>query len=397
MKEKLIVENFLGLNCEIVPNKFSLIIGPQSSGKSIIAKLFYFFRNIGNVVVHSIVSKKNLNSELERKFLQYFQISGKGKFRIKFENDKFSFIVSSSLKNKVKINISGSYQNYLKEIRNRFKNNDADRGIYFHINHTNRQIYIPAGRAFFASLQSNFFTLLSNSEENIIDPFLVEFGSYYERIKELETKNKRFFPLSEERRKVHDINEKKYDNMSTLLLKGEYSRQNGKDFIICNKAIIPLEFTSSGQQEVLPLILSLRKLLFSKATIYIEEPEAHLFPVFQKHMADLISFVFNVAKENQFLITTHSPYILTAFNNLIYAGRLEEKLNKRGFTKLNKIIPSELRLHSKDVSAFSLDGSGGISDVMDKETGLIKGDLIDNVSEDLADDFDKLLSLDRNK
>ena len=41
----------------------------------------------------------------------------------------------------------------------------------------------------------------------------------------------------------------------------------------------------------------------------VEEPEAYLFPVAQKQIID-------------FAITTHSPYILSSLNNLLYAYNL---------------------------------------------------------------------------
>mgnify|MGYP006206212493 CR=1 FL=1 len=48
----------------------------------------------------------------------------------------------------------------------------------------------------------------------------------------------------------------------------------------------------------------------------IEEPEAHLFPVAQKHLIELLAIMVNRNEDNQLIITTHSPYILSSFNNL---------------------------------------------------------------------------------
>jgi predicted ATPase len=50
----------------------------------------------------------------------------------------------------------------------------------------------------------------------------------------------------------------------------------------------------------------------------VEEPEAYLFPVAQKQIIDLIALLAN-QNENQVIVTTHSPYILSSFNNLLYA------------------------------------------------------------------------------
>lgn len=51
----------------------------------------------------------------------------------------------------------------------------------------------------------------------------------------------------------------------------------------------------------------------------MEEPESHLFPDAQKDMAEALGLFAN--KNNQLMVTTHSPYILGAFNNLLYSGK----------------------------------------------------------------------------
>ena len=44
MKNTLVIDNFLIFDhAEIDINKFTVFIGPQASGKSIVAKLVYFF------------------------------------------------------------------------------------------------------------------------------------------------------------------------------------------------------------------------------------------------------------------------------------------------------------------------------------------------------------------
>ena len=56
--------------------------------------------------------------------------------------------------------------------------------------------------------------------------------------------------------------------------------------------------------------------------IYLEEPEAHVFPDTQKKLIDLFAWMANdPILSFDWVITTHSPYILTAFNTLIEAWR----------------------------------------------------------------------------
>ena len=45
------------------------------------------------------------------------------------------------------------------------------------------------------------------------------------------------------------------------------------------------------------------------ATLVFEEPEAHAFPYYIKHLAECIALDEN---KNQYFIATHNPYLLTA-------------------------------------------------------------------------------------
>lgn len=69
--------------------------------------------------------------------------------------------------------------------------------------------------------------------------------------------------------------------------------------------------------------------------IILEEPEAHLYPDSQKYISALIGMFVHAG--NRAIITTHSPYILGEFNNLIYANEIQELLIRE-----NARIPSEI-------------------------------------------------------
>ena len=59
-------------------------------------------------------------------------------------------------------------------------------------------------------------------------------------------------------------------------------------------------------------------------------------------------------------------------------------------TKLEKIVPRRRALTPGSVTAYALDG-GGAKAIMDDETHLIDAALIDEVSNELAVEFDRLL------
>jgi predicted ATP-dependent endonuclease of OLD family len=127
--------------------------------------------------------------------------------------------------------------------------------------------------------------------------------------------------------------------------------------------------------------------------VYIEEPEAHLFPSAQRNIVELIATVFNSRKEQlQFFITTHSPYVLTALNNLLQAGLLYEESSEDIQHQLEKIVSRYKSLDVDDLSAYVL-SDGKCNSIVCPDTGLIDARVIDSVSDELAIEFDQLLNL----
>ncbi len=257
------------------------------------------------------------------------------------------------------------------------------------------QLYIPAGRSFFANLKSSIFTFLSKN--NAVDPFLIEFGTYYENMKNM----KSTVGLGRLRRSIDSkqLNDEIY-LLNKKILCGEYLQEDGEDYLELDEGRkISIANSSSGQQETLPLTIILRTIALTKPkvggnSIYIEEPEAHIFPAAQRDMVELISTVYNSRKDSlQFLITTHSPYILTAFNNLLQAGFLAIGATEEKIQAISRYVPQSRFINPSEITVYSL--SGGYSrSILDTETGLIDTNIIDEVSNELAVQFDQLLDID---
>ncbi|MEG3893330.1 AAA family ATPase, partial [Microcoleus sp. Z1_A1] len=254
------------------------------------------------------------------------------------------------------------------------------------------QLFIPAGRSFFANLQSNIFSFLSSN--NTLDPFLRSFGSTYETIKKLRIK----YNIYLEHKYTKDILEE-INRLIEQSLCGKHIQEKGKDFLeVADGRRISIANSSSGQQETLPLTIILAALPFIASppvgqTVYIEEPEAHLFPSAQRNIVELIATVFNSRKEQlQFFITTHSPYVLTALNNLLQAGLLYEESSEDIQHQLEKIVSRYKSLDVDDLSAYVL-SNGKCQSIVCPDTGLIDARVIDSVSDELAIEFDQLLNL----
>ena len=185
------------------------------------------------------------------------------------------------------------------------------------------------------------------------------------------------------------------------ILKGEYTNDNSEERIVLKtQESINLRNASSGQQEVIRILQDIFLVIFKQLKVLriVEEPEAHLFPVAQKNLIELLALMVNQNDDNQLIITTHSPYILSVFNNLLFAQRVVDK-NPSAEAEVAELIPKEFWLKAKDFSAYSL-GNSFIKEeheycesIFNQQTGAIKQNYLDEVSEMLGGDFNTLYSI----
>ena len=128
-----------------------------------------------------------------------------------------------------------------------------------------------------------------------------------------------------------------------------------------------------------------------RSDLFIEEPEAHIFPSTQKAFSYSLASMLNGQRRHFCFIATHSPYMMTSFNNLILAGELAAQ-SKEMEEKVGNRFPKRQTLRWKDVAAFSMKGGCAVS-IMDEESMLISAEALDAASQEIADDFNYLLSL----
>lgn len=418
--ETIYIENFAGIKkMDFDFKSINVLIGPQGSGKSVTVKLLYFFKNFINEIVKNIEneeSKRDLDRNQKEIFINFFpkETWPKDNFTITYTNNdtsislkkddsKIIFEYSDNLRKLLKKGKKIYSAEKLKLIEDhKISSFRIKRELSTKINKciqdelgvesTFEQFFIPAGRSFFANIQSTIFSFLSDNRS--LDPFLIEFGSFYESLKryynDVITNSGNF-------NNSHNRQDKEFDDLTSQILNSSYLREKEKDFLLHkDNRKVNLTNASSGQQETLPLIIILKALNYINSsgggfTLYIEEPEAHLFPTAQKKIIELLARTFNNKNRNfQIFITTHSPYILSSFNNLIYAGNLAENVK---YTKqVEEVISSKEYLESYLFSVYSLKNNVKNS-LMDEETKLISSTILDSVSEDISIEFDKLLNI----
>jgi hypothetical protein len=407
--ETLHIRNFAGLTdvrFELKP--VTVLIGPQAAGKSVSAKLAFFFKDVVRRLPSYVLgegSQAEARREDERVFLGFFPVESwsEGDFAITYSVGKLTIAVrrSSVDTGAVEIEYSSVYDELFEVGRAAIEQLDRaeaplfdivglraartaiDRRISAELSPalTNPLYFIPAGRSFFATFRSGVFAE--------IDPFLNEFGTLYERVR------RRYAPVSQ-RPETTAMLRRMED-----LLGGRYVREQEDDYILMpDGRRIPLAVSSSGQQEVLPLALILATINEAngdraRSTLFVEEPEAHLFPTAQRQVVHLFAAATDLLSPGsytQIFITTHSPYILAALNNLMYGGKIaDEDAAKR--ESVVELLGADVLIDPEKVAAYSME-RGATREIIDPETKLVEATLIDRVSGDLAREFERLVAID---
>lgn len=81
------------------------------------------------------------------------------------------------------------------------------------------------------------------------------------------------------------------------------------------------------------------------------------------------------------VLTTHSPYVLTVLNVLLLAAQAA----KRDARATERVVPSEFQLPAADFAAYGITDDRRLETLTDPETGLVKGEWLDAVS-DIVDE-----------
>lgn len=417
--EKIIINGFAGIrHLELDLGPINVIIGPQSSGKSVTAKLIYYFKSFFTIIKNGIENdrpKRDIDNEQINKFYNYFPKDSwsNDTFSIKYIISNVEITIERTNVNSVKLNWNDNLKklfNCARQIYKTEKNLIQSTKNYgnfeFSKNFNNKfnelikqelsnsfvykQIFIPAGRSFFSNIHSNIFSFLSSNKS--IDPFLIEFGSFYENFKRL--LNTDFFSIMKKSR------DEDLDTIIKSILNSLYSREKDKDILLHHDSRrVNLTNASSGQQEILPLLIIIQVLIYSPdfskdSVVYIEEPEAHLSPNAQNLVVKLLAMLYNYSKgEIQLIITTHSPYILSSFNNLLYAGYLLGNTDQSESKEITDIIPGSQILDPSCIRAYSLTENKEIISIIDPETQLIAQNILDDVSNAISVEFGNLMKL----
>jgi len=153
------------------------------------------------------------------------------------------------------------------------------------------------------------------------------------------------------------------------------------------------EKLKEGDTDVKKYFTEYRRLLtnlFStqNSQFIIEEPEQNLFPETQRDLVYLLLEKCLKKEDNRLTITTHSPYILYALNNCMLGGLVCDKMNEQDKNKL-KCLSALIK--PQNVSAYQI-SNGELTKIQQKEDKLIGANFFDKKMKELMDDFYVMLN-----
>lgn len=161
-----------------------------------------------------------------------------------------------------------------------------------------------------------------------------------------------------------------------------------------SSVFVPYLFLSSGQQSVIPLVAGITlcayaaldqsyyELPFNSAVL--EEPETHLYPKKQFELMKLVCAALAINEWSQFIITTHSPYILSSLHALSAYGLVDGDVD--ALKKYDDLV--HLKSDKENLGIYLLE-NGCAKSLRDEESGLFDTSEIDSVAEEINEVFDE--------
>lgn len=410
--------------------QMQVLIGTQASGKSTVCKVVYFFQKIRDYTLNFLTDGEQYFNNHENEYFniymkyltkQFMGCFGKtrhmrnlklvycfGEKTIEITLNKDGYVrfrFSDELKDKLNgliAEAAGIFLDKLKsdEMNTVFDNITAlalvkqqfrDR-LYKLFENSAEIMYIPAGRSLLATMSEQLqdfsiadMDLAMQEFINLIRNTKSKFGSKIPDMVKDYTKTVKG--------QINNSSIEMAYDLIRRILKADYtSESDGEKIYYDERHWVKLMYGSSGQQEVLWILMLIFVTILEKkkSFVVIEEPEAHLFPIAQKDVMSLVALLVN-STESKVIVTTHSPYVLTSLNILLYSDKVENNVKGKG----EAVIRKSLRLNYNMFGAFKLSNQekeqNSMESLLDDESHMIDTDYIDEVSSITNYELERLL------
>lgn len=384
-REVIEIRNFGPIsNVVLSISPLTIFIGDQGSGKSTISKLLTICRDIRwrHDILEGIKERimrpfKEFSIDeffCDNTFVSYKEEASSDS--IIYENGVFSYSMSGvddeEAKKRLESLIVDTTHSLAKRTgHEKLEDTDSYTRNLLRAN-TRVGLYVPAERNIVGVLSQSLASVILNKI-----PFpdvILEFMSIFEKAK------------------------KEFPTFEVPFLNARFVEKEGNNRIYlptCDREI-SFNACSSGLQSTLPMMMVID---YSRKTdcfdsFVVEEPEQNLFPKNQRELMFYFASKLNNSKCN-FVLTTHSPYLLSCLNVQLLASKLYAIDSFKD--EVSSIIKKDFVVDSKDVAVYSLgtkeDDNNYCRSLISQTTGLVSINELDAVSEYIGDDYERLYSL----
>lgn len=421
---RLVVRDFSCIrHADIEVGKLTILIGPQASGKSVISKLICFCSELQVKFYDAIEDREPLavfNQKVVRDFSKWFPVEawGSKEFSVEFTAGQFAakFSGRPDTADPVSPRVTVSYSEWFihqyteilkewQETNDKIKSRPSEResvrfrnldrfwrlkhlhekriGVELGDDYVASQIFVPAGRAFFTSMGK---AVTAFEHGGLLDPVTVSFGRLYAQLRD------RRFPFFDE----SVLDSKSARKHMLEFFGGSIKVNRDHEYVESpDGRKVPFSVLSSGQQELMPLWLVTQLYSMNDSghqLLFVEEPEAHLFPTSQASLTMYLGSLVSSPRNNgRLFLTTHSPYVLSCLNNLLKAGELGQGASDVRQKQVEKVIPKENWLRPGTIRAYALSSNEARS-ILNSDA-LIDSEYLDEVSSSVSETFARLLDV----
>lgn len=126
----------------------------------------------------------------------------------------------------------------------------------------------------------------------------------------------------------------------------------------------------------------------SSLFMIVEEPEQNLYPTSQIKILEELIKITNSERSNKVVITTHSPFVISAVNNYIYAAHTKKDVSS--------VMPELFKIDFNLLNAYFL-SDGKIRSLKSFEPDMIDTEKFDSCASELNSIYDRLYDIKHNE
>lgn len=134
---------------------------------------------------------------------------------------------------------------------------------------------------------------------------------------------------------------------------------------------------------------------YAFSEVIIEEPELNLFPETQVQLlCYLLKKINNPVYQHKLILTTHSPYVLYALNNCILASEVKDKVDAElqpdiAMYSQAGVKPSEVSIW--EIKDGYIEGRTGRNSTIQDESGFVRKNYFNHIMKGIMVDFSNML------